>query len=219
MLDHSSKTSSSASEDFLSELLRGLRLDGVDYVRCELTAPWGISFPAQEAARFHFICGDCWLRVADGDWIELKRGDAVLLPRGGAHALASAPGEKLSPLEAYSVQEVCHLRLRRLRGRAGKTTILFCGSLRFQHGCHASVVAHDADVMPHRRPDGKRAGGSRTCSTPWRGKSAPAASAPAACLRGLADVLAALIIRPGWSTDAAIPMAGWRRSAIPGSAA
>ena len=98
MLDRSSKITS--SEDPLTELLRGLRLDGVDYARCELTDPWGISFPAQEAARFHFICGNCWLRVPDGDWIELKRGDAVLLPRGSEHALASRPDERLSPLEA-----------------------------------------------------------------------------------------------------------------------
>jgi hypothetical protein len=40
MLDRSSK-SVTPDSDPLSEMLRGLRLDGVDYGRCEMTAPWG----------------------------------------------------------------------------------------------------------------------------------------------------------------------------------
>lgn len=207
MLDHSSKTSSSASEDFLSELLRGLRLDGVDYVRCELTAPWGISFPAQEAARFHFICGDCWLRVADGDWIELKRGDAVLLPRGGAHALASAPGEKLSPLEAYSVEEVCHCVYDVCGGGRGKTTILFCGSLRFNMDAMHPLLRMMPDVMridaltasepaiPHMLDAmAREVGASRVGS--------------GGVLARLADVLAALIIR-SWVEHGCGNTNGW----------
>ncbi|WP_163526017.1 cupin domain-containing protein, partial [Klebsiella oxytoca] len=51
MHDRSSK-SDVASGDPLNDMLRGLRLDGVDYWRCKLSAPWGLSFPAQQAARF-----------------------------------------------------------------------------------------------------------------------------------------------------------------------
>jgi len=207
MLDHSSKTSSSASEDFLTELLRGLRLDGVDYVRCELTAPWGISFPAQETARFHFICGDCWLRVADGDWIELKRGDAVLLPRGGEHALASMPGEKLAPLDAYSVQEVCHCVYNVCGGGRGETTILFCGSLRFNMDSMHPLLRMMPDVMrinaltasepaiPHMLDAmAREVGASRVGS--------------GGVLARLADVLAALIIR-SWVEHGCGNTSGW----------
>ncbi|MDX0403469.1 helix-turn-helix domain-containing protein [Sinorhizobium medicae] len=207
MLDHSSKTSSPASEDFLTELLRGLRLDGVDYVRCELTAPWGISFPAQETARFHFICGDCWLRVADGDWIELKRGDAVLLPRGGGHALASMPGEKLSALDAYSVQEVCHCVYNVCGGGRGETTILFCGSLRFNMDSMHPLLRMMPDVMrinaltasepaiPHMLDAmAREVGASRVGS--------------GGVLARLADVLAALIIR-SWVEHGCGNTSGW----------
>ena len=53
--------------DPLSEMLRGLRLDGVEYGRFRMKAPWGLSFMAQDAARFHFVSGaDCWLKNPAG---------------------------------------------------------------------------------------------------------------------------------------------------------
>src|SRR5262245_9694165 len=42
MLDHSSKPEAG---DPLTDMLRGLRLDGVDYGRCLLPEPWAVSFP------------------------------------------------------------------------------------------------------------------------------------------------------------------------------
>lgn len=41
--------------DALTEMLRGLRLDGVEYGRCRMATSWATAFPEQEAARFHFI--------------------------------------------------------------------------------------------------------------------------------------------------------------------
>ncbi|TIX40931.1 MAG: AraC family transcriptional regulator, partial [Mesorhizobium sp.] len=40
MLDHSSKVP--VTGDPLTDILRGLRLDGVEYGRCEMKEPWGI---------------------------------------------------------------------------------------------------------------------------------------------------------------------------------
>ncbi|MFX8910995.1 cupin domain-containing protein, partial [Acinetobacter baumannii] len=75
--------------DPLTEMLRGLRLDGVEYGRCRLSEPWATAFPADDAARFHFIStGVAWLRTPTADWLELKPGDAALLPRGHAHVIA-----------------------------------------------------------------------------------------------------------------------------------
>src|SRR5262249_43137905 len=45
MLDRSSKRPEPG--DPLTDMLRGLRLDGVDYGRCVLPEPWAVSFPAQ----------------------------------------------------------------------------------------------------------------------------------------------------------------------------
>ena len=106
MLDRSSKLP--ITGDPLTDILRGLRLDGVEYGRSEMKEPWGVEFPAQEAARFHFIGRKgCWLLRPCGEWVQLNAGDAVLLPRGDVHVLASEPGVKTSPITGYTVAELC----------------------------------------------------------------------------------------------------------------
>ncbi|MBY3559082.1 AraC family transcriptional regulator [Rhizobium laguerreae] len=132
MLDHSSKRTGFGSGDPLSDMLRGLRLDGVDYGRCQMTGNWGIDFPAQRAARFHFIGqGSCWLLMPNKEWIELGAGDAVLLPRGSRHVLASAPRVHAVPLESYEVTPITGNIFDVQGGGSGDRTLLFCGSMHF----------------------------------------------------------------------------------------
>lgn len=108
MLDHSSKETPLDVADPLTEMLRGLRLDGVEYGRCRLAEPWATSFPAQEAARFHFISsGNAWLQTPSGEWLQLRPGDAALLPRGDAHVIASLPGLAPLPFDRFGRKEVC----------------------------------------------------------------------------------------------------------------
>jgi AraC-like DNA-binding protein len=108
MFDRSSKFSAAAPADPLSEMLRGLRLDGVEYGRCRLSAPWATAFPAEEAARFHFISsGSAVLQVPSGHWLRLDAGDAVILPRGDAHVIASAQNVEPLPFGQYGRREVC----------------------------------------------------------------------------------------------------------------
>lgn len=108
MHDHSSRKNPEDPSDPLTEMLRGLRLDGVEYGRCRLAEPWATSFPTQDAARFHFISsGAAWLQTPSGDWLELKPGDAALLPRGNGHVIASRPGIPPTPFERFGRKEVC----------------------------------------------------------------------------------------------------------------
>jgi AraC-like DNA-binding protein len=149
MLDHSSNPSSQASTDPLSEMLRGLRLDGVEYGRCRLAEPWATYFPAQEPARFHFIqCGSGFLQLqGSGEWLELKAGDAVLLPRGEAHVLASQPGVAAVPFERYGRTEVCSkvydVRCQKARGDSQ----VFSGSMRFNVDRLHPLLQMMPDVM------------------------------------------------------------------------
>lgn len=118
--------------DPLSEMLRGLRLDGVDYGRFQMTEPWGLLFPAQQAARFHFVSGrGCWLKTPAGEWIRLEAGDAVLLPRGAEHALASAPDACVAPLCACRFEQVCGNVFDTQAGGGGVQSLLFSGSMSF----------------------------------------------------------------------------------------
>jgi AraC-like DNA-binding protein len=143
-------------------MLRGLRLDGVDYGRCELRAPWGLSMPAQEAARFHFIGkSSCWMFTPGKEWIELQPGDAILVPRGAEHRLASTPGVRALPLEHYDVQPVSGNIFDVQGGGDGVSTLLFCGSLTFNiDGAHpllrvmpdlmrACELASNEPAVPH----------------------------------------------------------------------
>ena len=52
--------------DALSEVLSTLHLASSFYCRSELSAPWGLAFPAGEVAMFHAIRrGTCWA-IVDG---------------------------------------------------------------------------------------------------------------------------------------------------------
>jgi AraC-like DNA-binding protein len=132
MLDKSSKDRGETQGDPLSEMLRGLRLDGVEYGRVRMKAPWGLSFPAQDAARFHFVTEkDCWLLTPSKEWIRFAAGDAVLLPRGAEHALASAPDAEVIPFCRCAFQKVCENVFETSGGGAGDETLLFSGSMTF----------------------------------------------------------------------------------------
>jgi AraC-like DNA-binding protein len=208
MLDHSSKISPDTAGDPLTKMLRGLRLDGVDYGRCRLAEPWGTSFPAQEAARFHFVSsGSCWLQGPDGEWLELKAGDAVLLPRGGAHVVASDPQVPPVPFERYGRREVCSgIYDVECQGGPGDT-LIFNGSMRFNvdrlhpllqmmpDAMLTSDLAKNEPAIPHlleamaREVDMDRVGAG-------------------GILARLADVLMATMIRT-WVEHGCVETAGW----------
>ena len=131
MLDNSSKD---AAAHPLTEMLRGLKLEGVDYARCRMTAPWGLLFPAQAKAQFHFVAGrGCWLRTPDNIWVHLEEGDAVLLPRGAEHALASSPDAFPAPVENCHFEPVCSDILDTCSGgnSDGEETVLFGAGMTF----------------------------------------------------------------------------------------
>ena len=160
MLDYSSKPVEPVVEsrkdgaDTLTEVLLGLRLDGVEYGRCLLRAPWAVAFPAHRSARFHFVArGGCWLRTPSTEWMELKPGDAVLLPRGSFHILASAPDVPTVDIDSLSrvaVSENIYLVGGDAAGHghdAATSDVLFCGAMRFNLDPLHPLMTMMPDVM------------------------------------------------------------------------
>ena len=136
MLGRSSGPSRTLTRDPLSEILQDLRLAGASYARCELTSPWGIEFPAQKLARFHFVAdGECWLRAPPLRWTRLRAGDVALLPHGTGHVLTHRPRGRTKPLDAVPV-ELMGDRFYRMKaggaGGAGAQTLLACCSVDFE---------------------------------------------------------------------------------------
>ena len=146
--------------DLLTEILLGLRLDGVEYGRCVMHAPWALAFGAQRSARFHFVAsGGCWLRTQTRDWVKLNPGDAVLLPRGTAHVLASSPevpAVDIGSLGRVPVSDNIYLvdgqgphvaQSSAALELAPPADVMFCGTLRFNLDPLHPLVAMMPEVM------------------------------------------------------------------------
>lgn len=128
-----SRSSDSPAPDALSEVLQDLRISGASYGRCELASPWGIDFPPQPEARFHFVAeGSCWLRSPDQEWIALAAGDVVLLPRGTGHALADSVRRRTRPIDEFPMQEIGERTYRVAAGGDGARATLACCSVAFE---------------------------------------------------------------------------------------
>ena len=67
--------------DLTSELLRGMRLSGVNYRRIETSRPFGVEFGfVPGKAQFHFISrGPVLLRMVSGQRLMLQSGDALFI--------------------------------------------------------------------------------------------------------------------------------------------
>jgi AraC-like DNA-binding protein len=208
MHDYSSKTADPATDDPLTHMLRGLRLEGVDYGRCRLAAPWGFSLPAQSAARFHFISQrGCWLQAPSGEWLELRAGDAVLLPRGAAHALASEPGLATPPFIRRECQKICDDVFDFASGGAGESSLLFLGSMHFNlDGLHP-LLRMMPDVMRADELMDREPAIAHLLDAMSREVCTDRVGAGGIMAR-LADVLAASIIR-SWVEHGCGDASGW----------
>lgn len=133
--------------DPLTEMLRGLRLDGVEYGRCQPSAPWATAYPEQVEARFHFLAaGSAFLQSPSGEWTEMHPGDGVLLPRGGAHVLASEPGLVPTPVACIARKRLCD-GIVDLEGCADSRNLLFFAVLRFNVDRRHPLLEMMPDVM------------------------------------------------------------------------
>jgi len=137
--------------DTLTEMLRGLRLDGVEYGRCQPCAPWATNFPSGDAARFHFVAaGYAWLKSPSGEWTKMTCGDAVLLPRGGDHVLASEPGLETKPFASLPRKTLCDGIVDvECQGTQGENKLFF-GVMRFNVDKHHPLLQMMPEVMQTR---------------------------------------------------------------------
>ena len=208
--------------DSLTQILLGLRLEGVEYGRCLLDTPWAVAFPAQRAARFHFVSrGGCWLRTQSVDWMRLNPGDAVLLPRGSFHVLASAPDVPVVDIDSLARVAVSdNIYLVQGSGPAANDRderahddgtpspdVMFCGALRFNLDPLHPLVA----MMPEVMRASELARRDPTVPTLLEAMEREVAlDRIGACgvLARLADVVAASIIR-AWVECACSDATGW----------
>lgn len=146
-----------SGRDLLTQILLGLRLDGVEYGRCHLRGPWAVAFPEQRSARFHFVgSGGGWLSTASTDWVRLHAGDAVLLPHGSFHVLASSPdvpAVEIASLSRVAVSDNIFLvggddgSASELDTAGTSADVMFCGSMHFNLHPRHPLIAMMPTVM------------------------------------------------------------------------
>jgi AraC-like DNA-binding protein len=200
-----------AGPDPLTKILLGLRLDGVEYGRCLMHAPWAISFAAQSTARFHFFAsGDGWMHTPQSGWIELKAGDAVLLPRGTAHTVASSPEVPPVPLATFDRERVADdLYLLRDGAPAAQAPshVMFCGSMKFNLDPLHPLLTMMPEVIRAGELAQRDPGVPMLLDAMEREASLNRIGA-CGILARMADVLAASIIR-AWVECACSDSTGW----------
>jgi AraC-like DNA-binding protein len=118
-------------------------MSGTMYCRSELTAPWGLAFPAMaNTLMFHVVmAGTCWLESADGESCRLVPGAFALVPDGQGHRLASAPGTPAIGLFDAVTERVSDRYEIITHGGGGTRTTLMCGAVRFDDPAAAALVA------------------------------------------------------------------------------
>ena len=216
MLDPSSdlipaEAPATLAADTLSEMLSGMRLEGVQYGRCVLTPPMGVSFPAQEMARFHFVGrGRVTLRIGGADHC-LAAGDAVFLPRGTAHELRTSQ-EGACVCESTLRQEpICETisEYCTAKGEAApQDTILFCGSMAFQLDTLHPLIQMMPEMMTVKGLSAAQPELPAVLEAMTREVTMNRAGA-AGLLARLADVVAVSIVRAWVETDCARRSEGW----------
>ncbi|MBA7933729.1 AraC family transcriptional regulator [Klebsiella sp. RHBSTW-00215] len=198
--------------DLTSELLRGMRLSGVNYRRIETSRPFGVEFShVPGKAQFHFISrGPVLLRMASGQRLTLESGDALFIPNGDSHALLSdeqAPVMNVLKLPSEPVcSTVCCVKNEGDDAKNG-SAIIFSGCMDFELGGMQPLVKAMPEVMlvssllttrPEIQP--MLAAMERETLTRQAGY--------AGILARLADVVAALIVR-GWVECGCGNATGW----------
>ena len=207
--------------DLLSQILLGLRLDGVEYGRCVMQAPWAVAYPVRQEARFHFVArGGCWLWMPGHDWMRLEAGDAVLLPRGSFHIMASAPDVPCVDIETLSRTPVAD-DIYLIGGAQPATAaaspprsdegmpsdVIFCGAMRFNLDPLHPLLAMMPDLMRANELATKDPSVPALLEAMEREVALERVGA-CGILARMADVLAACIIRT-WVECACNDASGW----------
>lgn len=137
-----------AAPDRLGDGLHLLRFTGALYCRAELTAPWGVDFPAIEPCVMLpvVLSGRCVLEIG-GARHELEAGSAALITRGMPHRLLSAPGAPSRGLFDIPVERVGETYERMRFGGGGERTQIAYAALTVDEPLTARLVNELPDVI------------------------------------------------------------------------
>ncbi len=189
------------SSNLINELLRGMRLRGVEYRRIQAGPVFGLGFAAKPGhAWFHFLAvGNALLRMDDGTTYALSAGNAVFISHGAAHQLLSdtdVPVQDIDRLDGAPLGDaVCAVETG-TDASLTPATLLFSGCMEFELGSIHGL----GRLMPGLMlidAGGQRYPGLMPILTTMEREVSAARVGFAGILARLADVVAAMVVR-GW---------------------
>lgn len=189
------------SSDLINELLRGMRLRGVEYRRIQAGPTFGLGFAEKSGhAWFHFIAvGDAVLQMEDGSTYALSAGNAVFISHGAAHQLFShphAPVQDIDRLDSAPLGDTVSGVDTGTDASATPSTILFSACMEFELGSLHGL----GRLMPGLMlidAGGQRYPGLVPILATMEREVSAARIGFAGILARLADVVAAMVVR-GW---------------------
>ncbi|MDQ0740501.1 AraC family transcriptional regulator [Pseudomonas sp. W4I3] len=189
------------SSDLINELLRGMRLRGVEYRRIQAGPTFGLGFAQKPGhAWFHFMAvGTAVLHMEDGSTYTLSAGNAVFISHGAAHQLVSHPGvpvEDIDRLASAPLGDSVSAVDTGAEACPTPSTILFSGCMEFELGSIHGL----GRLMPGMMlidAGGQRYPGLVPILTTMEREVSAARVGFAGILARLADVVAAMVVR-GW---------------------
>lgn len=131
-----------ATPDPLGEALHVLRMSGTFYGHSELSAPWGLTLPADpQALWFHVVFeGRCRLEVDGTETRVLAPGDFALVPHGDGHRMRSAAGVATPRVELLRHDYLSDRYAILRHGGGGARTSLICGAVRLDHPAARNLI-------------------------------------------------------------------------------
>ncbi|NER58910.1 AraC family transcriptional regulator [Pseudomonas sp. MAFF212428] len=189
------------SSDLINELLRGMRLRGVEYRRIQAGPAFGLGFAARPGhAWFHFLAlGNAVLRMDDGTTYALSAGNAVLISHGAAHQLLSdthVPVQDIDLLDSEPLGDTVSAVDTGTDAAPMPATLLFSGCMEFELGSLHGLGKLIPGLMLIDA-GGQRYPGLVPILTTMEREVSAARIGFAGILARLADVVAAMVVR-GW---------------------
>jgi AraC-like DNA-binding protein len=189
------------SSDLINELLRGMRLRGVEYRRIQTGPTFGLGFAEKPGhAWFHFMAfGTAVLKMEDGTTYALSAGNAVFISHGAAHQLYShtyVPVQDIDRLDGAPLGDTVSAVDTGTDGSPTPSTIWFSGCMEFELGSIHGL----GKLMPGLMlidAGGQRYPGLVPILTTMEREVSAARVGYAGILARLADVVAAMVVR-GW---------------------
>lgn len=186
-----------------------LRFTGALYCQADLTAPWGVAFPAIEPCMMLpvVLSGRCVLEIG-GDVHTLEAGSAALITRGVPHRLLSEPGAPSTGLLDIPVERVGETYERMRFGGGGERTQIAYAAMTVDEPLTARLVAELPELIRVDAWDGGRSGAFGTVLRLLADEARTLEPGGEAVMTRLADVLVIHVLRQ-WLRTSSDASTGW----------